>query len=368
MARSRRLIAPAIPSELKDKYFYIDYLRLHRYGKSNRIWVKNRTMLSREDQYNENPTVVTRKGYKSYVQRCLKSILDSMYPGFDIIKPRDLFGYEIGSKNDENKDLLDFSQSEDKIKLILGNFLQNGDNSEAVLNYRDAVIGSNRISFKNKESGLRMTLDENRSYGYQAVQEIVSIRDTQDRLLSLAQDPKMILNSLLVQGLNKAREGKAGERVQEISSGEATGRTGTIHSASRSTRNGHDSLVYEIEWDTNAGQGNSNVRSENMSFLFGADQIAPPDLGHSQFLERIINYANENFATSGGVGTETIFNLSRGAIVRELIDNGDVESARIAGQIEALTPTLERITVGQRSNRRRGVFDNHNDEYHPDDE
>lgn len=343
MARNRRTIS----NELKDRYFHIDYLRLHRYGKSNEIWKKNRNMLVKEHEYSDDPSVVSRKGYQSYIQRCLKSILEDMYPDFEKVKPRRVFGYELGEKNDQNKDLLDLRLAEDRIKLLISRYLQTGDNSEAILRYRDAVLTASRVSFKNKEAGLKIVLDDQRSFGYQAVKELKEIREKQDVLLEIADDTDSIMKSMMVQGIARTWKMPVGTRVQRVGRNGPENIFGTIARLENQVSYGSPCFCYEVQWDNMTGQRTVRVNLENLIPVFG-DQESVPEVEEnsvSPLLDRIIDHANVNFGGRGSQGLDrnVIFNLARGAIVREILSDGDVHTAGIVRQIEATPETLARI-------------------------
>jgi len=345
--RSRRAM-PEISRDLRDRYYFIDYLRLHRYGKDNEIWKKNRNMLVREHEYSASSETRARKGYKSYIQRCMKSILDTLYPDFTIIKPRNVFGYEIGQKNDSNKDLLDMGLAEDKIKLVLARYISAEDNADAVVAYRDAVLGAGRVSFKNKEAGLAIKLDDERSLGYQAVKELIQIRETQNALLEIGGDVNGLLKSLVIEGIEKAYKAPNGTRVQRLENGRPSNTFGTIESVRDSSSYRGKYYSYNIQWDNQQGQGTTAVYSDQVKIVYGeateAAEVSRVE-SVSPLLDRIINYANENFGGTAGVDRGTIFSLARGAVVREILNDGDVHTAGIVRQMEPLASTLERIDV-----------------------
>ena len=171
-----------LPSDLKDRYFFIDYLRLHRFGKENGIWKKNRNMLVKEHEYNSDRSIVARKGYKSYIQRCMKSILDWMFEGFVVSKPRNRFAYEVGRRNQRHS-VLDVTDKEDKIKYVIQRHLMDKSYEELMAAYALAVQTSPMISFRNQQAGLRVTLDEQRSLGYRNIKTLELIKGYQDQML-----------------------------------------------------------------------------------------------------------------------------------------------------------------------------------------
>jgi len=343
----RRRMEP-IPTELRDRYYFIDYLRLHRFGKQAGIWKKNRNMLVKEHEYNTDDNITARKGYKSYIQRCMKSILDTMYSDFTVMKPRNRFAYEIGKRatNTRHQDIIELSgDSEEKIKFIIQRYLQTGEYSDLVIPYRDAVAESKFLSFKNNEAGLVVTLDNARSFGYLAIRDLEKVREIQTKMIEAAEDKDKLLGSMLKSGLEKARILPDGSSVQMLDDhGRPTERYGTIRTSNLRTGYNGTELLYSV---TSESGGDQNyypnqfipVRGERPEAGSQATLTAPS----GTLLERIIEYANDNFGQTVGVNSESIFRLSRAAIAREFTNNSDMHSATETRRIEPTSEILSRI-------------------------
>lgn len=338
-----------IPAELKDRYYFIDYLRLHRFGKQAGIWKKNRNMLVKEHEYNSDANITARKGYKSYIQRCMKSILDTMYSDFLVMKPRNRFAYEIGKRaSSRHQDPIKLSgDSEDKIRFIIQRYLQSGEYSALVTEYRDAVSASRFLSFKNNECGIIITLDHARSFGYLAIRDLERVREAQTKMIEAAEDKDLLLVNMLKTGIEKARLLADGTNVQLLDDyGRPVARYGTVVSSNiRNHGNNGTEITYRIARTDSSGEQN-----------YYSNQFIPmreplPEAGNEvvttgavgTLLERIIEYANANFAETSGVNSESIFRLSRAAIVREFTNNNDLHSATEARRIEPDSETLGRI-------------------------
>jgi hypothetical protein len=338
-----------IPAELKDRYYFIDYLRLHRFGKQAGIWKKNRNMLVKEHEYNEDANITARKGYKSYIQRCMKSILDTMYSDFTVIKPRNRFAYEIGKRaNNRYQDLIESPEdSEEKIKFIIQRYLLSGEYSDLIIPYRDAVAESRFLSFKNNESGIVITLDPIRSFGYLAIRDLEKVREIQTKIIEVASDKDKLLVSMLKTGLEKARLLPDNSNVRMLDDyGRPTERYGIIKSSNiiSGGYNGTE-LTYLIAFDTGREQSSFPnqfipVRGEIPTGEEATSLMSPT----GTLLERIIEYANTNFRETAGVNSESIFRLSRAAIVREFTNNNDLHSATEVRRIEPTSEILSRIS------------------------
>lgn len=327
-----------LPSDLKDRYFFIDYLRLHRFGKQNGIWKKNRNMLVKEHEYNRDSSIIARKGYKSYIQRCMKSILDWMFEGFAISKPRNRFAYEIGRRHNRVS-ILDTSQAEDKVKYIIQRHLVDGSNQELVSAYAAAVQSSPMITFRNQQSGLRIDLDTERSLAYGNIKILQEIRGHQEKMIEVF-DSGEVYKKLIIEGLIKTVKIPVGTVIQEI----GDQRIGTITDCTLSTAGRGTEIKYRVDFT----DGDSGYRMREHFTVMSPAQIqitegedaieVQPQVTIIPNLDRVIAYAETNFADATGINADAIFRLCRSAVVRELTSEGN---AVAAVNLRGLEPTSQ---------------------------
>lgn len=336
------------PKELRDKYYFLDYLRLHRFGKQKGIWKKNRNMLVKEHEYSDDSTIRARKGYKSYIQRCMKSILDSMYQDFTIIKPRNRFSYEIGKRTTGQHDIINVSQeNEEKIKFIIQRYLMNGEYEDLVTRYRNLVSECPMLSFKNQEAGIIIMLDNDRSFGYQAVKALEGIRICQDAMITAANDKDAILKDLINSGLEKCRTLLPGTRIQLLGNDgtpqQTFGRVDRFRVGTNSTR-GSDNTV-EITWDDGERDQmyiNQVVVIRDPSAIQAPVPGAAP-ASRTPLMDRVLEYARNNFNNSSGINSDAIFRLARAAVIRELVNENNMHAATELRRLEPNSEILNSI-------------------------
>lgn len=326
----------SLSRELRDQYYFIDYLRLHRYGKQNGIWKKNRNMLVKECEYSNDANVVSRKGYKLYIQRCMKSILEYLNEGFDIIKPRNTFGYEIG-KRDRNFGATKLNMAEDnedRVRFILQRYLIEGKYSDIIAEYRDAVLNSSFLSFKNNESGIKIKLSEKRSFGYPAVMDLLKVKDAQAKMIAEANDTNKIIKELILCGLSKIKKIPMGTFVEVI----GNNLRGVVLSSSMS---GSDfSITVQLSNGMTTTEPRRNIRilnEENVSDI--------TSINSSPLVDRVIDYARNNFTSAAGINSDAIFRLSRSAVVSQLNRESNTQEANELRRLEPTSEMLSRITT-----------------------
>jgi len=318
-----------LPKELRDKFYFIDYLRLHKFGKDQGIWSKNRNMLVKEDEYSNDFSIVARKGYKSYIQRCMHSILTHLFPNFDIIKPRSFFGYEIGKKYDREDNCLDLQNDEDKIKYILSRYLTSGTFEDIVSRYKRIIDQNPNLKYKNRDAGIKISLDPDRSMAYQVVKDLVKIKELQTEMIQIVENKEALIKEITKAFLHNARILPKGTKVKVAS----TNREGTIEAAS--VQRVDTQPRYYLVRMSNGNE--ESYHREQLVVLEGNEQARPIDPIRDA-IAMIIEYANQNFRETMGVNKSTIFNLSRSAILRNP-QNG--LSSYILAEIRGYQPDAE---------------------------
>jgi hypothetical protein len=73
----------------RDKYFFLEYLRAHKFAKDHSYIKRDKRMLDKETA--DDPRV----GYKAICQRLMREILVKMFPLYTIAKPRNNFGFRL---------------------------------------------------------------------------------------------------------------------------------------------------------------------------------------------------------------------------------------------------------------------------------
>ena len=93
-----------------------------------------------------------RRGYQALIQRIFRPFVDKLFQDRIVFKPRDFFGYEVGSKREGigSASILKLQNSEDKIRYILAqNYLFN-EYADIVNDYRAIAMQPDRaVRYKN---------------------------------------------------------------------------------------------------------------------------------------------------------------------------------------------------------------------------
>lgn len=347
-----------VPNDIKDKYFFIDYLRLHSFGKQNKIWSKNRNMLVKADEYGPEKS---RKGYKSYIQRCTKSILDWLFPGFMILKPRNVFGYEIGKRNYRDPESFNFQDKESVISYIVSRNMIDNSFQNIVGEYKTCVDVDPNIQFKNNYSGLKITFDPYRSMAYPTIKNLIKVKEAQEAMVNIAQDKAFLIKEILCAGLKKAIILEPGIRVMYRGE-EYIVKSHESQEYSRSNGVSGTAQYYNLE-RVRDGAKQEYVEKRSLKVVsMDVPQIQNPV---DAFVDRVILYANENLVNSQGVDKGTIFNLARSALIRSELANGTIDP-ELAVTIRHYYPdsrTLDRIELPETEDFGEEDFDEENDEF-----
>lgn len=334
-------------NEIKDRYFFIDYLRLHRFGKQAGIWKKNRNMLVKEHEYHSDHNIRARKGYQSYVQRCMKSIIDWYYPDFDIVKPRGVFGYEVGRKNDYQRSLLNIAgeeaSSEDKIKMIIQRNLVNKDYQELISEYLEVINDSPGVALKNRDGGLKLSLNIERSEGYRVVQRLPLIRSIQNKLIEEASNTDLLLKKMIVKGLDFVKKIPKGTSVEIIINESPSRLMATVLSADYHRSHRGTSIIYKVKRDDNNRE--ERIPRADLKIIDGTSIAVQEEDSFSPIIRRVLNYANQNFTNTSGVNSEVIFNLSKSIIIRELLAENEMDLATELRRFSPSSVILSEINV-----------------------
>ena len=56
---------------IKRAFYFLDYLRMHSYGRKEKVFKKNRYMMDPDTAH------CAKKGYRAYIQRMFRDLVDS---------------------------------------------------------------------------------------------------------------------------------------------------------------------------------------------------------------------------------------------------------------------------------------------------
>lgn len=201
---------------VKRIYFTLDYLRLHKLGRTLKLFSKNRQMLD------HNSAGDTKKGYKAYIHRMYHTFLKKDFDYITVIKPRNEFGYNFGLTDAQlnSNSFLSFNMFENTEKLLLymfRRFLIYGDYKDKVNNYIRAFENNKFVKPRTKKIFYTVRLDPEKSCGYEAMKELYKVRDAHFDLLNEFKNEKeaieQCIKSSLVAIFNKLRKVKQGQEV-----------------------------------------------------------------------------------------------------------------------------------------------------------
>ena len=182
-----------LQQKIKQTYFYMDYLRMHANGRELQLFKKNRHML--EPELADDP----KKGYKAFVQRIFKTLLDNEFASYlPIVKPRNSFGYNVGPREEELNGsgpqaspyrAIDVMNGDyEKLLYIYRRNLLYGEFQSQINNYLTALQNAECIQPRGRKFFFKIRLDEEKSKGWETIQAVRAIKQAHKEMID-AIDP-----------------------------------------------------------------------------------------------------------------------------------------------------------------------------------
>jgi len=319
----------------RDKYFYIDYIRLHKYGIEKKIWKRNKNMIQSSAEY--DPSTKSRQGYQSYIQRALKPIIEYIYPDFLVFKPRSTFGYEIGEKNSLKFNTL--KTTEEKISFIISRYFLYHLYANEVNEYCGKIKNSKIIDSKNNYRGLIVNLNRDKPDGFLAVKELEEIREKQEEILKLFDNPDKLIQDMAGYFLNKARK-PTSEDIFFVM--EETTNSGYFGLFKDEEQNSQNDLFYYLYLINSAGDITENIKRISIGFIdynkrYNKEII---DNKKAERIKEIIKYCKDNFKDAR-LDIDSKIKLAKSALIKSMEDKDKIECYKSTELSEADKADIE---------------------------
>jgi hypothetical protein len=325
--------------KIKRAFFYLDYLRLHNFGRKNKIFNKNRYMLN---HLNSNDS---KKGYKAYIQRVFRDLIgDSAYRAFGkgimlIKKPRDVFGYNVddtkvyesyGGPDQRYVPIFDGDPLEKaryayKKTLLSGTFAEEFREMANIINNTSTLQQASGLAFK-------IRLDNKKSKGWETLKSVERIfeimKDTGEKL-----EPETLIKSTIVELLSNVRKPVVGMQFYKMGTGGA--QTNIVYTIDRvEPRHGNSGRVkyYEVYYQPRPGTRAQRTTSKNIQLLFNEE-------GQFETREMVITRELGSRAAillrdSRGITEDAALRLARVSYARELMELGEDDDVVILNNTE----------------------------------
>lgn len=199
--------AETLQDRLKQAYYYLDYLRLHRLGRKLKLFPKNRQMM--------DPTCADdpKKGYKSYIHRMYQTFIQHDFKYLTDVKPRNTFGYYFGINDNkidqygshEYKYINMFSSPENMLAYLFRRNMLYKENSQLINAYLNAYQGNKYVRPRTMSMFYTVTFGEIKPGAYDALKEMYKIRDAHFKILESFNAEESIKNSIcsVLSGIQK---------------------------------------------------------------------------------------------------------------------------------------------------------------------
>jgi hypothetical protein len=299
---------------IKRIYFTLDYLRLHKLGRTLKLFTKNRQML---DHSCANDT---KKGYRAYIHRMYHTFLKKDFEYITVVKPRNEFGYNFGLTDGQiaSSVFQNFNIFENTEKLLLyifRRFFLYGEYKEKIINYNRLFNETQFVKPRTKRIFYTVRLDQNKSCGYEAMKELYKVRDAHLALLNEFKHEKEAIENCIKKSIasifNKSRKVKAGQKVfLRNGSGEPdTTQVWIIESVTEQSSNG---FVEKLD----IRLANSRMRSFNISDIIPVFENQSKELllklqENEEIKVEFLKYAKNKLFNSENFSTEQVFNFSK---------------------------------------------------------
>lgn len=202
-------------SDLKQIYFTLDYLRLHKLGRKLKLFNKNRQMI--DSSAPDDP----KKGYKAYIHRMYHTFLKKDFNYVTVVKPRNEFGYNFGPtenqlNNSEFTRLNILKNPENALLYAFRRYFLYKDHEDLVQSYIQSYAENKYVKPRTKGMFYTVRLNPLKSGGFDAMKELYKVRDAHLKILDNYSDSKAYeecMQKSIASILNKIRKVKRGQTV-----------------------------------------------------------------------------------------------------------------------------------------------------------
>lgn len=164
---------------VKQAYYYLDYLRLHRLGRKLKFFPKNRMMM--DPEVADDP----KKGYKAYIHRMYQTFIKHDFNYISNMKPRNDFGYNFGPKDDAierssistHRAIDMFKDSEGMLLYLFRRHLMYKENTPLINAYLATYTGAKYVRPRAMSMFFNVRFGDHKPGAYDALKEMYKVRD-----------------------------------------------------------------------------------------------------------------------------------------------------------------------------------------------
>jgi hypothetical protein len=298
-------------SNVKQIYFTLDYLRLHRLGRKLKLFNKNRQMLdptSAED---------VKKGYKAYIHRMYHTFLKHDFNYVTVVKPRNEFGYNFGPTDNQlnSHEYLHFNIFKKPENLLLyayRRYFFYKENEDLIQNYTSSFVDNKYVKPRTKGMFYTVRLDPVKSGGYEAMRELYKTRDAQLKIIEKFNDEKIFEESMqksIAAILNKIRKVKVGQTVLTVYRNGAYDATSSAEIQSIYEKQNGEGFIEYIDLVVN---GRSFSLKNTLPIFTNQSQDIANQIEQNKILKQdFYSYVLKRLETSENFTVTQVFNLSK---------------------------------------------------------
>jgi hypothetical protein len=298
-------------SNVKQIYFTLDYLRLHRLGRKLKLFNKNRQMLdptSAED---------VKKGYKAYIHRMYHTFLKHDFNYVTVVKPRNEFGYNFGPTDNQlnSHEYLHFNIFKKPENLLLyayRRYFLYKENEDLIQNYTSSFVDNKYVKPRTKGMFYTVRLDPVKSGGYEAMRELYKTRDAQLKIIEKFNDEKIFEESMqksIAAILNKIRKVKVGQTVLTVYRNGAYDATSSAEIQSIYEKQNGEGFIEYIDLVVN---GRSFSLKNTLPIFTNQSQDIANQIEQNKILKQdFYSYVLKRLETSENFTVTQVFNLSK---------------------------------------------------------
>jgi hypothetical protein len=334
-------------SNVKQIYFTLDYLRLHRLGRKLKLFNKNRQMLdptSAED---------VKKGYKAYIHRMYHTFLKHDFNYVTVVKPRNEFGYNFGPTDNQlnSHEYLHFNIFKKPENLLLyayRRYFFYKENEDLIQNYTSSFVDNKYVKPRTKGMFYTVRLDPVKSGGYEAMRELYKTRDAQLKIIEKFNDEKIFEESMqksIAAILNKIRKVKVGQTVLTVYRNGAYDATSSAEIQSIYEKQNGEGFIEYIDLVVN---GRSFSLKNTLPIFTNQSQDIANQIEQNKILKQdFYSYVLKRLETSENFTVTQVFNLSKAFYkIEKSLSDADktaVDSFNDSDFFETLSPEQKNL-------------------------
>lgn len=296
---------------IKQAYYYLDYLRLHRLGRKLKMFPKNRQMM--------DPTEANdpKKGYKAYIHRMYQTFIKHDFEYLSNVKPRNEFGYNFGvqdrqleqSNGGAYKCINLFASPENMLLYLFRRHMLYKENNPLINEYLQVFNTASYVKARTMNMFYLVRFGDKNPGAYAALREMYQVRDKHFAILETYNVEEHIKNNIhaLLTSISKVNRSQKFYRIE---------REGVVNTAREEIIDG-----VQVSTDTNGYVTAVQISNRNRS-SFNRSNIVPINDGSNNNILEEVKFAKETteaflaylmnqISTAQGLNLNQIYTLSR---------------------------------------------------------